>query len=244
MYLAFIDESGNHNLDIVKVDNLYNVFVLGAVLFEEQDYLLFDTQFRQMKRKLFGTEDFIIHTAEITRPSRAKDSLNQKFNSPEFRFEFYSSVLRLIEASKFQIIACAIRKDRLVDKYGSNSQDPYLLSFENLLNRIHWRSGRISPLKLCLEKRGPKEDKELNLAIKRAYDLGTKFVTAQVVNQCFQSMELYEKSTNLSGLQLIDLMVTPIGRHLVGKEPKTYGNEIPYTSVKEKIPDKCLTIFP
>ena len=53
MLLAFIDESGNHNLDITKLDNIYNVFVLGAVCFTDVAYAEFDRRFKELKRRHF-----------------------------------------------------------------------------------------------------------------------------------------------------------------------------------------------
>jgi hypothetical protein len=57
--------------------------------------------------------------------------------------------------------------------------------------------------------------------------------------------ELVDKLENLSGNQLADLVVTPIGRHIIGKKPKLKGNEIEYEILKTKIkrPDHFV-IFP
>ena len=42
--LVFIDESGDHNLDLNNSDNQYNVFVLVAICFKDQEYYInFDT---------------------------------------------------------------------------------------------------------------------------------------------------------------------------------------------------------
>jgi len=49
--LVFIDESGDHNLDITRSDNLYNVFVLAAICFiNRKDYENFDQSFKQIKK--------------------------------------------------------------------------------------------------------------------------------------------------------------------------------------------------
>ena len=42
-YIAFVDESGDHNLNPLKLDNIYNVFVLGAISFKRAEYAEFDS---------------------------------------------------------------------------------------------------------------------------------------------------------------------------------------------------------
>jgi hypothetical protein len=49
-YLAFIDESGDHNLKKSSLDGLYNVFVLVAIVFEESSYHLFDQHLKAIKQ--------------------------------------------------------------------------------------------------------------------------------------------------------------------------------------------------
>ncbi len=94
--ICFIDESGDHNLDIAKLDNQYNVFVLSGVIFRQEDYEKFDLEFKKLKQELFGSDDFVVHTAEITRPKRAKDGRNFLFDDRQFRNKFYEKMNSLI----------------------------------------------------------------------------------------------------------------------------------------------------
>ena len=135
-YLVFIDESGDHNLNKHSLDGQYNVFVLVAVVFETGSYQLFDEKFRTFKQKFRGDDKFVLHTAEITRPSRFKDERNLKFNTPEFRRQFYFGINQLLQEANFSLLYCIIEKDKLVQQYGMQSEDPYLFSFEQLLNSI------------------------------------------------------------------------------------------------------------
>lgn len=113
----FIDESGDHNLSLEGLDNQYNIFVLGAFCINEPDYIHFEREFNLLKVDLFGSDDFIIHTAEITRPNRSLDSRNNFFNDPVFRKKFYTSMNSLIERTSFEFITCIIRKNTFVEKY-------------------------------------------------------------------------------------------------------------------------------
>ena len=135
-FLVFIDESGDHNLNKSSLDGLYNIFVLVAVVFSEDNYQIFNQKFRAIKQTLRGDDNLILHTAEITRPNKSKDKRNFLFNNQTFRTDFYQQINQLIQKSEFSIIHCIIEKDKLIQNYGIQAEDPYLFSFENLLNHI------------------------------------------------------------------------------------------------------------
>jgi len=135
-YKVFIDESGDHNLNIATLDGDYNIFVLVAVIFDEEKYKKYNAVLRRIKKKLRGDDTFILHTAEITRPTKSKDKRNDLFNNPKFRNNFYHKINLFIESMDCTIVTCIINKDKLIQQYGSHAKDPYLLSFENVLNHI------------------------------------------------------------------------------------------------------------
>jgi len=47
-------------------------------------------------------------------------------------------------------------------------------------------------------------------------------------------LNVTEKS-NITGLQIADLVVNPVGRHFLGYKPKLIGNEIIYEVVRKKL---------
>lgn len=241
--LAFIDESGTNTLDQEHIDQLYSVFVLGAVIFPNDTYEKFDQDFKQMKRDLFGTEDFVIHTAEITRPSKSRNPHNLRFNDPEFRQHFYKRMVNLIQTHDFTVAASVIKKKAHFEKFGSNAKDPYIFSFDYLLNRIltHCKEEQCD---IFPEKRTYVEDTKLELSYLRTKVTGTEFYRGVEVSEKIKTFELQNKRQNLSGLQLADLIVTPIGRHVIGKTPKPVGNEIPFITVKKKLGKEDFYIFP
>jgi hypothetical protein len=216
MYVVFMDESGDHNLDANTLDNMYNVFVLGAVCFRQDHYNIFDKKFKSLKKELFGTDKFVVHTAEITRPSKSKNTLNTKFHDKDFRNTFYTRINELIEATPFSICSMAIKKNNLVEKYGFNAHDPYHLSFENVLNRI-LNLCNSHKFKLYPEKRGHAENARLELEFLKIKNNGTKFYHGKSITKSVEEFALKDKALNLSGNQLADLIVTPIGRHILKK---------------------------
>jgi hypothetical protein len=135
-HLAFIDESGDHNLNKSSLDGQYNIFVLVAVIFEENAYQYFDQQLKTLKQKFRNDENFVLHTVEMTRPSKSKDERNYAFNSVDFRKQFYKEINTVVQNADFSILHCVIQKDKLVQQYGMQAEDPYLFSFEQLLNGI------------------------------------------------------------------------------------------------------------
>lgn len=66
MKILFLDESGDHNLSII--DPQYPVFVLGGVIVD-QHYAESEMAERvaEFKRRVFGRDDIVLHTAEIVR---------------------------------------------------------------------------------------------------------------------------------------------------------------------------------
>jgi hypothetical protein len=64
--ILFLDESGSHNLTVI--DPHYPVFVLGGVLIERQyAESVVEGKVRAFKRDVFGDENLILHTADMTR---------------------------------------------------------------------------------------------------------------------------------------------------------------------------------
>ncbi len=233
-YIAFVDESGDHNLNPLKLDNIYNVFVLGAISFKRAEYAEFDSAFRNLKKHFFGTDDFVIHTAEITRPSKSSNSLNLRFNDSTFRRNFYEQMNSLIDKSNFKISFCAIMKDQYKDEYAHNLKDPYHVAFESVLNKLIQITDSRG-IEILPEKRGFPEDNKLQIEILRLQTVGTQYFSPKVVRDGVSSVDLVDKKANLSGSQLIDLVVSPIGRHLLGYSPKPVGNEIQYNILKNKV---------
>lgn len=241
-YLVFIDESWDHNLDKTKFDNYYNIFVLCAVVIKESDYNKLDKEIKSIKYKYRDSDDIILHTAEITRPNKSRDDRNLLFNDPRFRRDFYTDINNLIASSPIQILYCAIDKNKMVKQYGYHAEDPYLFSFENLLNRIlravWWWVCDIYP-----EKRTNTENIKLETEMIKLRTMWSKFYTWSEIWSRVSSFTLKDKNTGINGLQFVDLIVSPIGRHLLWKEPRPW-NEVSYQVIKSKLPSWWYTIFP
>ena len=242
--LVFIDESGDHNLNYSDNTDPYDVFVLGAVCFNENEYTTFDFNFKKLKKDLFGSENFIIHTAELTRPAKSKDIRNRQMLNPDFRAIFYNKMNELISQTKINVISCAIQKRKLILQKGLDVEDPYLFSFKTILDKIMFHIPKEEKCFIYPEKRTYIEDLKLESEFLLAKATGTKRFKATQIRNSIERFELKDKQSNLSGSQLIDLLVTPVGRNIIGKKLKPAGNEISFEVIQQKISLKDFIIYP
>jgi hypothetical protein len=216
MKVMFLDESGDHNLRVI--DPQYPLFVLGGVIVDK-DYAEGELSERlaAFKRDLFGREDLILHTADITRNRNGFEGLKDA----GFRQAFYEQLNALMADLRYSVVACAIRKDQHLSRYGVAALDPYLLSLDVLVERFCMDVGNIEAGGLIVaERRDPTLDHELELAWLNLKIQGTRFLQAKQIERRILAMNLRDKKANLAGLQLADLVVTPIGRKVLGKTVK------------------------
>jgi hypothetical protein len=117
--VMFIDESGDHNLTVI--DPQYPIFVLGGIIadraYAEREIT---AAVRQFKNDVFGRDDICLHTSDIVRNRNGFERMKE----PEFRARFYRELNALMEGLQFSVVACAIRKDEHLSRYGRPSTRP------------------------------------------------------------------------------------------------------------------------
>jgi hypothetical protein len=215
MKALFLDESGDHDLSLI--DPQYPLFVLGGVIVE-QDYAEGELADRlsKFKRDLFGRTDIVLHTADIVRNRNGFERMKE----PAFRERVYRELNTLMAGLSYTVVACAIRKDEHLARYGVAALDPYMLSLDILVERFCFEIGRDGRGVIVAEKRDPTLDRELDLAWLNLKIQGTRFVQAKDIEARVLGLNLRAKTDNIAGLQLADLVVSPIGRHVLGKPEK------------------------
>jgi hypothetical protein len=228
----FIDESGDHNLE--KIDMSYPVFVLAGCIFEKEYYeKSVIPNFNQLKQDFFGGNDIVFHTAEMIRPAKSKEKRFIKLIDEKFRKSFYGSLNALLEKTCFSIVACVIKKQKHMEKYGVFALDPYLLSFDNLLNRFIFQIKFPEQGIIMAEKRNSILDNQLEIAWLNAKISGTRLVKSAEIKEKIDNFKIIAKSKNETGLQIADLIASPIGRHVVNMKRK-HGNEINFEIINHK----------
>ena len=216
MLVMFLDESGDHSLE--KIDPQYPIFVLAGVILDGAyvDATL-EEELAHFKEALFGSRGIILHTMEITRNRSGFERLKET----GFRERFYAELSRLPDRLAFRVVACAIRKDHHTGRYGPRAIDPYLLSLEILVERfVYDLSASNAEGLIVAERRGGVLDNELELAFLNLRIKGTRYVSPSQVQRKIQGLVFRAKHENVAGLQLADLVATPIGRFVLGKPVK------------------------
>ncbi len=213
MKIMFLDESGDHNLEVI--DRQYPMFVLAGVIMERayaESEL--ETQMAGFKKGLFGRTDIILHTADITRNQNGFERMKEQ----PFRARFYGELNALVASLDFKVVACAIHKEGHLQRYGVSAINPYMLSLHVLVERLCFEIGNVSGGgSIVAERRGPTLDHELELAYLSLKVQGTRYLRAVQIEDRINQLRLRKKSENVAGLQLADLVATPIGRHVLGK---------------------------
>lgn len=216
MKVMFLDESGDHNLSII--DPSYPVFVLGGIIIDK-NYAEKDLprEIASFKKDLFGRDDILLHTADITRNRNGFEQMKET----SFREKFYRKLNALMHKLDYRVVACAIKKDVHLAQYGLAALDPYLLSLDVLVERFCMEVGNVEGGGIIIaEKREPTLDHQLDLAWLNLKIQGTRYISARSIEKRIASLSLRSKSENIAGLQLADLVVSPIGRHVLGKQIK------------------------
>lgn len=216
MKVMYLDESGDHNLSVI--DPRYPVFVLGGIIVE-QGYAeeVMASLVQQFKMDLFGRVDVILHTADVTRNTNGFERMKE----PAFRQEFYDRLNALMQTLQYQVVACAIKKDIHLARHGLAALDPYLLGLRVLVERFCFEVGnQPGGGVLVAEKRNSTLDHELDLAWLELRISGTRFLPAAKIERRIAGLTTRHKRENIAGLQLADLVVSPIGRFVLGKPVK------------------------
>ena len=213
--ILYLDESGDHNLTRIAPE--YPLFVLGGVVIERDYQVTLDAAVQAFKQQMFGTTDIVLHTAAITRNRGGFERLSD----PAFRARFYEHINELMRSLEYGVLACALKKPEHNARYGSTAVDPYMLCLSVLIERFALDLGDVADAgEIVAEAR----NRRLDRALLRAWDAlcsdGTARLRGRTIRRRIRELRIATKSVDDAGLQLADLVVTPIGRHVQGKAPR------------------------
>ncbi|MGZ8779546.1 MAG: DUF3800 domain-containing protein [Thermoanaerobaculia bacterium] len=205
-YLVFVDESGDHGLE--NIDAQYPVFVLAFCVISQHDYArVLQPALTEFKCRHFGHDQVILHERDIRKDVGDFVVLRERTR----KNAFIDELTGVIADAPMTIIASAIRKDRLVNRY-SYPNNPYELALGLGLERVaRWldrRTDRVTTV--IVECRGRREDDELELEFRRVCAGGNYRNETLPLEPRF-----VPKSATVAGLQVADLVARPIGRHVL-----------------------------
>lgn len=207
-YIFCADESGDHSL--VKIDPSYPAFALSLCAFRKSEYCSrIIPRFLRFKFDYFGHDSVVLHERDIRKQTGDFSFLTDLV----LRERFMCDLTSLVSASRFAIFAAVIDKTALkLDLFPSN---PYGLSLRICIQsayRFLERRGQIGKVHhFIFEKRGPKEDDELELEFRRLVD-GDNDLRKRL--EGFH-IHFSDKRTNSTGMQIADLTARPLGLKVV-----------------------------
>ena len=216
MKVLYLDESGDHNLTVI--DDNYPVFVLGGVIVDK-DYAdgPLTEAFNGFKSRMFGRTDIVLHTADISRNKNGFEPLND----PRFRRDFYEELNSLVRELNYTVVACTIHKNDHFRHYGAAAIDLYRISIHKLAELFCNEIGRVRNGGMIItESRNPTLDQDLERSWSSLLRRSSGHSGAEMIRDRIRSLTLRDKKGNIAGLQLADLVVSPIGRHVLGKPDK------------------------
>jgi hypothetical protein len=203
-YVVYVDESGDHSL--ASIDPVYPVFVLALCVFHKRHYSeQIIPAVEKLKFNYFGHDSVVLHENEISKQKGLFSFLSHR----PTRTEFMNRLNSIMDASNFVLITCVVDKARLSKNDGANSNPYHIalgLCLQALQGFLSEKGQQHLQTHVVVECRGKKEDRELELEFRRIRDGGTLSAERLPFEIVFAN-----KQTNLTGLQLADLVARPVG---------------------------------
>lgn len=221
-YIVYVDESGDHGL--VSIDPQHPVFVLAFCIFHKESYCREVVPlFQQLKFQFFGHDSIVLHSHGI----RKQKGDFVVLCDHGLRIKFLEAISRTIDTIPFTLIATVIDKQKLYLKY-QDPVNPYDIAMQFCMERTYFflksKDQHQKLTHIVIEKRGNKEDQDLELACRRI---------VQGQNGHNKNLQLEaifaDKKHNSIGLQIADLVAYPIGSEQI--RPK---NNPAYDVIKKK----------
>lgn len=202
-FIVYVDESGDHSME--RPDPNYPMFVLAFCVFYKRNYAeRVVPALEKFKFNHFGHDLVVLHEHEIRKETGAF-----RFEGRQEKANFLGELTSIIEQSNFILISCVIDKEA-VKRAGGVPPNPYNLALSFCLESLHElmeeKKQGARKTHVVFERRGEKEDKELELEFRRICDGENRRGSALPFTIIFG-----DKRVNSSGLQLADLVARPIG---------------------------------
>lgn len=216
-FIVYVDESGDHGMQ--TLDSNYPVFVLAFCVFYKNHYATkVVSALEAFKFKHFGHDIVLLHEHEIR-----KEKGQFRFSNRKQKGAFLAELTGIIEASNFILISCAIDKEQVKRRSGASLPNPYHLALgfclETLYEFLLEKQQHTRQTHIVVERRGKKEDDELELEFRRCCDGDNRKDLRLPFEVVFA-----DKKANSSGLQLADLVARPIGLRVLrpGQENRAF----------------------
>lgn len=213
----FIDEVGN---DDVNHPAERFLSVTGITTKISSHSRVITPEIELLKANLFGHNPpqwpVVLHRKEIVRRESPFDNLSD----PNVNQEWEARILHLIGSLPYIANTVLIDKQAHVQKYDVWKFNPYHYCLRVLIERyVLWLYRQRLTGDVVIEPRFKQVDKKLKASFEHIYDHGTEHIPAHRIQQRLTSREIkFEpKSSNVAGLQLVDMIAHPSHQALKSK---------------------------
>lgn len=217
-YVCYVDESGDATWDAAPE---FPLLCVNFCLFRKDYYLdVLMPAFNRLKFKYWGSDNIVLHERDLRKPDKVKDpalrSKYQRLTGP-LRTEFFDELTAFMEAAEFSSFAVLIDKEAVPRKY--HAFDPYHIALSRGFRQIIDFLRATDPneldheLHVVFEKRGHNDDVSLSTAYQQILLQGSLLGPMPGYDFRKFRLEMMDKKSNSTGLQIADLTARPIGNH-------------------------------
>ncbi len=210
-YRMYVDEVGNPDLESSDNPNHRFLSLTGVIIELEYVRLVINPQMEALKHKYFTAhpdEPIVLHRKEILNRKPPFEGLRD----PAMAEFFDLDLIDLLKKWEYTVITVCLDKRKHREMYTVWRYDPYHYCLAILMERFNfWLNRREGQGDVMAESRGGKEDRRLKDTFARLWNQGTEYVRPDQFQKSFSSRQLKvkPKSSNISGLQLADLIAHP-----------------------------------
>lgn len=217
-YIVYVDESGDANWTAAEE---FPLLCLNYCLFEKEPYLTdLIPRFNRLKFKYWGSDNIVLHERDLRKSDKIRDpAVRSKYErlKGSRRQEFMAELTEVMRDAQFRCFCVIIDKPKVPSRH--KSFDPYHISLsrgfrqiENFL-KVHDPEELEKDLHVVFEKRGRDDDAALSRAYQQVTVQGSLLGPLQAYDFSNFRLELMDKKSNSTGLQIADLTARPIGNH-------------------------------
>ena len=220
MYRIFVDEVGHEDFTDCELSDRRYLGLTGVIMDQAYEQGEFTKRLNELKLKVFGDEKLVLHRREIM--NRCPSPFD-RLKDEKARSVFNTACLQLLADSKYCLLTVVIDKAEHLNTYKVWRFHPYHYCMTCLLERYSlWLGRRGFTGDVMFESRGKKQNKRLSKSYRRLFLRGTDEIKGEIFQKRFTSVELkiQEKAANIAGLQLADLIASPLCRDLICRNLK------------------------
>ena len=167
-------------------------------------------QVDDFKHEMFERTDITLHTADIARNRNGFEPLKDRV----FRERFYNRLNVLMRNLEYSVIACAIHKEVFRALHGVFAPDSYLHAFSILAEVFCSDLDKTGSSGIIISE---SRDTVLNRRLESEWFALKSSIAMEDRMGRLNSLTILGKNDHVAGLEIADLVVSPVGRKVIGR---------------------------